>query len=65
MRDRRIRDGQPGFDVIACIDGRGFAVRREDMRRMLVNTAGKVFTMETLDGLIKHTRLREFLPRPT
>ncbi|MCX6545744.1 MAG: hypothetical protein NTV05_15190 [Acidobacteria bacterium] len=64
IRDERIRAGQPGFEVVACIDGRGFGVRREDMRRMLMKTQGKVFTLATLDQLIQHTRLKEFLPIP-
>jgi hypothetical protein len=64
IRDERLRAGQPAFEVVACVDGRGFGVRREDMRRMLVRTAGKVFTLATLDQLIPHTRLREFLPAP-
>jgi hypothetical protein len=63
MRDSRIRDGQPGFEVVACIDGRGFGVRRQDMRDVLLATKGKVFTLATLDQLIEYTRLREFLPR--
>jgi hypothetical protein len=63
MRDSKIRDGQPGFEVVACIDGRGFGVRRQDMRDMLLATGGKVFTLATLDQLIGYTRLREFLPR--
>jgi hypothetical protein len=62
MRDRRVREGGRGFEVVACVDGRGFGVRREDMRQMLLNTDGKVFTLTTLDQLIPHTRLREFLP---
>ncbi|MCC7416585.1 MAG: hypothetical protein IT176_05530 [Acidobacteria bacterium] len=62
IRDERLRAGQSSFEVIACIDGRGFGVRREDMRRMLLRTDGKVFTLATLDQLIPHTRLREFLP---
>lgn len=65
MRDERVRQGQAGFQVIACIDGRGFGVRREDMRRMLLRTDGKVFTLATLDQLILNTRLREFLPTPS
>ena len=32
---RRRLQGQGGFQVIACIDGRGFSVRREDMRKLL------------------------------
>ncbi len=63
MRDERIRNGQKGFQVIACIDGRGFGVRREDMRRMLQRTEGKVFTLSTLDQMIQHTKLSEFLPK--
>jgi hypothetical protein len=63
MREERERDGQPGYQLIACIDGRGFRVRRDDMRKMLIATRGKVFTLATLDRLIPHTRLAEFLPR--
>jgi hypothetical protein len=63
MRDRRLRDGQPSFELVACIDGRGFGVRRQDMRDMLTATKGKVFTLTTLDRLIEHTRIKEFLPR--
>jgi len=36
-----ITDGRPGFEVIACIGGRGFGVRREDMRKMLLATQGQ------------------------
>ena len=39
MRDDRISDGQPDFEVVACIDGRGFGVRREDMRSLITRTA--------------------------
>jgi hypothetical protein len=62
MRDRREREGKPTFELVACIDGRGFGVRRQDMRDMLTATKGKVFTLATLDRLIQHTRLVEFLP---
>lgn len=62
MRNDRVRMRLPGFEVIACIDGRGFGVRRQDMRRILRSTEGKVFTLATLDQLIPHTRLRDFLP---
>lgn len=48
---------------ISCIDGRGFGVRREDMRRMLLKTEGKVFTLKSLDQLVEHTLLRDFLPK--
>lgn len=61
MRDSRSGFGQPGFELVACIDGRGFGVRRQDMRDMLKATRGKVFTLATLDRLIPHTRLKEFV----
>lgn len=64
MRDTRERDGKPAFEVVACIDGRGFGVRREDMRQLIVATRGKVFTANTMRDLIKYTRLSEFLPAP-
>ena len=58
---RRLRDvaGQK-YDVIACIAGRGFKVRREDMRRLLQATDGKVFTLTTMHLLIEQTRIREY-----
>lgn len=52
--------GDSGFEVVACIGGRGFGVRREDMRKLLLATRGKVFTANTLDQLVECTRLREF-----
>ncbi|MBN1105152.1 MAG: hypothetical protein JXL84_17190 [Deltaproteobacteria bacterium] len=56
-------DDAPKFEVIACIGGRGFSVRREDMKKMIIATKGKVFTVKTLDRLIEHTRLKEFWTR--
>jgi hypothetical protein len=50
----------PKYEVIACIGGRGFGVRREDMKKMLLSTRGKVFTAKTLDRLVECTRLRDF-----
>jgi hypothetical protein len=32
---------------------------------MIMATRGRVFTLATLDKLIQHTRLLEFLPRGT
>jgi hypothetical protein len=61
MRDQKIRAGEPEFQIVACIDGRGFGVRRQDMRDMLGWTRGKVFTLSTLDRLIQHTRLKEYV----
>ena len=52
--------GQPKFEVIACIAGRGFGVRREDMKKLLLATRGKVFTPKTLDRLIERSALKKF-----
>ena len=62
MRNDRRREGQPDFEVVACIDGRGFGVRREDMRSLIAMTEGKVFTLATLDQMVTHTWLKDFLP---
>lgn len=64
QRLRTLRDEQgKDYDVIACIAGRGFKVRREDMRRLLQATDGKVFTLTTMHLLIDHTRIREYRVR--
>jgi hypothetical protein len=60
MRDERRRHGEPGFEVAACIDGRGFGVRRRDMQQMLLATEGKVFTLATLDRLVTHTAIARY-----
>ncbi|MBI4463821.1 MAG: hypothetical protein HY647_03855 [Acidobacteria bacterium] len=64
QRLRTLRD-EAGhtYDVIACIAGRGFKVRREDMRRLLQATDGKVFTLTTMSLLIEQTRIREYRSR--
>ena len=54
----------PKYEVVACIDGRGFGVRREDMKKMILATRGKIFTLKTLDRLVEHTQLREFKTKP-
>lgn len=53
------RDQGRDYEVVACIDGRGFGVRREDMRQMLEHLNGKVFTTSSLDRLVKHTRISD------
>lgn len=57
-------EGQPAgrtrFEVVACIAGRGFGVRREDMKKLLLSTRGKVFTLRNMQQLVRHTRLSEF-----
>ena len=50
----------PRFQVVACIAGRGFGIRREDMKKLILAARGKVFTLQNISGLVGHTRLREF-----
>jgi hypothetical protein len=63
QRDEHVASGRPAYEVVACIDGRGFRQRREDMRQMLKCLSGKVFTAATLDRFLTHTRIREFVSR--
>lgn len=53
----------PRFEVVACITGRGFKVRREDMKKLLLATCGKLFTLQNLAHLVECTRLAEFRTR--
>lgn len=50
----------PRFEVIACIAGRGFGVRREDMKKLLLATRGKIFTLQNMARLIDCSRLSDF-----
>ncbi|MGA8612964.1 MAG: hypothetical protein WB760_14955 [Xanthobacteraceae bacterium] len=59
MRGKQAHE-DPHFEVIACIAGRGFKVRREDMKKLLIATRGKVFTLETITHMVEHSRLKEF-----
>ena len=52
--------GVPRFEVIGCIAGRGFGVRREDMKKLLLATRGKVFTLKTMDQLVENSLLKTF-----
>ena len=55
--------GQPKFEVVACIAGRGFGVRKEDMKKLLRATRGKVFTSQNIAQLVEYTRIREYRTR--
>ncbi len=58
---RQTLSGENGrFEVIACIGGRGFGVRRAGMHKLLIATRGKVFTLNTLNRLIECSRLSQF-----
>lgn len=63
MRDRRRRDGERSFQVVACIDGRGFGVRRQDIKDLIIATEGKVFTANTIKDVVNYTDLGKFVPR--
>ena len=56
-------EGQPKFEVVAAIAGRGIKVRREDMKKLLIATRGKVFALQNLDRLVECTRAGEFKTR--
>jgi hypothetical protein len=62
MQGRTAADA-PRFEVVACIAGRGFKVRREDMKKLLLATRGKVFTLQNLAHLVDFTRIAEFRTR--
>jgi hypothetical protein len=53
-------DAAPHYEVIACIAGRGFKVRREDMKKLLIATRGKVFTLQTISHLVACTQLAAY-----
>lgn len=63
LRRKGQRSRKPKYELVACIDGRGFGVRREDMRKLLLATDGKVFTGKTLGRLVACTRIGEFASR--
>ena len=58
LRDRPADN--PKFQVVACIAGRGFGIRREDMKKLIIAARGKVFTLQNMRQLVAHTRLREY-----
>ena len=55
--------GKRRYQVIACIAGRGFKQRREDMKRLFVATRGMVFTPALLDRMVACSRLKDFATR--
>jgi hypothetical protein len=60
MAEARERAGKNAYEVIACLAGRGFGVRREDMRQMILHTKGKVFTPRTMNHLVECSALARF-----
>ncbi|MCC7352407.1 MAG: hypothetical protein IT330_01525 [Anaerolineae bacterium] len=58
LRDQRLRRGSPSFEVVACVDGRGFGIRREDVKKLLFATKGKLFTLQTVERIMDSTSLK-------
>jgi hypothetical protein len=64
LSDKREQESPgSGFEVIACIDGRGFRIRRNDMDKLITATGGKVFTLATMTGLVEYSGLKAFAKR--
>jgi hypothetical protein len=57
LRDQRERRGESSYEVIACVDGRGFGIRREDVKKLLFATRGKLFNASTVGQIVAHTSL--------
>jgi hypothetical protein len=51
------------FRGIYPLAERGLKVRRNDMRRLLQATNGMVSTLATIEYLIEHARIRDFVTR--
>ena len=63
QRNKHAQAGKPRYEVVACIDGRGFRQRRSDMRDLILRLNGKVFTAASLDYLIRNTRISDFVSK--
>jgi hypothetical protein len=57
LRDQRERRGESSYEVIACVDGRGFGIRREDVKKLLLATRGKLFNASTVGQIVEYTSL--------
>lgn len=53
-------NGEQAFQVVACVDGRGFGERYREAKKLIEDTQAKVFTFETLDDLVEYTALGEY-----
>ncbi|WP_442890322.1 hypothetical protein [Congregicoccus parvus] len=60
MAEQRRQAGQATYQVIACLAGRGFGVRREDMRQMILHTGGMIFTPRTLHRMVECSDLAAY-----
>lgn len=59
MNQERVTKSKLPFEVIACIDGRGFT-RRSDLEKLILATNGKIFTLKTIGQMVSFSRLQEF-----
>lgn len=50
-------DDDYAFQVVACVDGRGFGERNREPKNLIKYTQGKVFTFETLSDIIDFTAI--------
>lgn len=57
LRDQRERRSESSYEVIACVDGRGFGIRREDVKKLLLATRGKLFNASTVGQIVEYTSL--------
>ncbi len=60
QRNRHVEEGRNWYEVVACIDGRGFRQRRNDMCDLILRLNGKIFTAATLDHLLTATKIRDY-----
>jgi hypothetical protein len=63
MATDRAKDGRRPYEVIACLAGRGFGVRRQDMQQLILHTKGRVFTARNLGRLVECSGLAVFRTR--
>lgn len=64
QRNKHVLKGRSYYEVVACIDGRGFRQRRADMRDLIIRLNGKVFTTMTLDHLLINTMISKYVSSP-
>jgi hypothetical protein len=57
LSEQFARSGKKQFIVVACIGGRGFGQRREDMKKLLIATKGKIYTPSTIK-MLPHTVIK-------
>jgi hypothetical protein len=57
LSEQFARSGKKQFTVAACIGGRGFGQRREDMKKLLIATKGKIYTPSTIK-MLPHTVIK-------